>query len=124
MKICLLTLYLNHFNENKIMFERTLKNFFFNFFCGIVKLICELRHIFFINLRLRQILILRSSAPFLKNLRCAAGIFAYSAVCGNTYATPHPPPPDFREFEKENRIFTKAFFNRKATLLPSQQKFY
>ena len=27
-KICLLTLYLNHFNENKLMFGRTLKNFF------------------------------------------------------------------------------------------------
>ena len=25
MKICLLTLYLNHFNENKLMFGRTLK---------------------------------------------------------------------------------------------------
>ena len=87
MKICLLTLYSNHFNENKLMFGRTL-NIFFYIFCGIVKLICELRHTFFINLRLWQILILRPSALFLKNLPSAVGKFAYSAVCGNTYASP------------------------------------
>ena len=88
MKICLLTLYLNHFNENMFMFERTLKKlfWFFYFFCGIVKLICELRHTFFINLRLGQMLILRPSALFLKNLRSVARKFAYSAVCDNTYA--------------------------------------
>ena len=67
MKICLLTLYLNHFNENKLMFGNALKKlvcFLFYFFCGIGKLICELWHTVFINLRLRQILILRSSALF------------------------------------------------------------
>ena len=49
--------------------ERTLKKLFFIFlffifFCGIVKLICELRHTFFINLQLRHVhlLILRSVA--------------------------------------------------------------
>ena len=31
MKICLLTLYLNYFNENKLMFGRTLKKFFLIF---------------------------------------------------------------------------------------------
>ena len=35
--------------------------FLFSFFCGIVKLICELRHNFFINLRLQQINNLRPS---------------------------------------------------------------
>ena len=83
MKICLLKLYLNHFNENKLMFGSTLNNLFC-FFCGIIKLICELRNTFFINLRLRQILILRLSVLFFKNLRSAAGKFAYSAVSGNT----------------------------------------
>ena len=89
MKICLLTLYLNHFNENKLMFGNALKKlvcFLFYFFCGIGKLICELWHTVFINLRFRQILILRSSALFKKNLRSAASKFTYSPVCGNTYA--------------------------------------
>ena len=94
MRICLLTLYLNLFNEKKLMFGRTLKKlfwFFFNFFCSIAKLICKLRHTIFINLRLRQIWILRPSALFKKNLRSAARKFAYSAVWGNT--TPPPPHP-------------------------------
>ena len=88
MTICWLTLYLNQFNESKRMFGRTLNNFFY-FFCGIVKLICELRHTFFRNLLLRQILILKSSALFKKNLRSAASKFAYSVVWRSTYA---PPP--------------------------------
>ena len=83
MKICLLKLYLNHFNENKLMFGSTLNNLFC-FFCEIIKLIRELRNTFFINLRLRQILILRLSVLFFKNLGSAAGKFAYSAVSGNT----------------------------------------
>ena len=89
MKICLLTLYLNHFNENKLVLRRTLKKLFlilFYFFCGIVKRICELRHTFLVNLRLRQILILRLAALFLKSLRSATGKFAYSAVYGKTNA--------------------------------------
>ena len=97
MKICLLTIYLNHFNENKLLFGRTLEKpfliffffFFFlflYFFCGLGK--CELQQKIFINLRLRQILILRPSALFLKNLRFAAGKFAFSAVWGNTFVTP------------------------------------
>ena len=88
MTICWLTLYLNQFNENKRMFGRTLNNFFY-FFCGIVKLICELRHTFFRNLLLRQILILKSSALFLKNLRSTASKFDYSVVWRSTY-TPFP----------------------------------
>ena len=63
---------------------------FFYFFCGILKLICESRHKFFINLRLRRINNLRPSALFLRNLRSAVGKFTYSAACGNAYA---PPPP-------------------------------
>ena len=38
----------------------------FYFFCGIVKLICKLWHIFYINLRFRQTLILRPSALLFK----------------------------------------------------------
>ena len=58
----------------------------------MVKLICELRHIFSINLRLWQILILRLSAHFLKNLRSTARKFGYSAIFGNIYApSPHHP---------------------------------
>ena len=49
------------------MFERNLKKhfWFFRFFCGIVKLICELWHKFFINIRLWQILDLRPSTSLL-----------------------------------------------------------
>ena len=66
--------------------------FFFLFFCGIINLICELRHKFFINLRLRQINNLLPSALFLRNLR--SGKFTHSVICGNTYAlTPHAPTP-------------------------------
>ena len=81
MKICLLTLYLNHFNENKLVFRRTLKKLFlilFYFFCGIVKFICELRHTFLVNLRPRQILILRLAALLFKSLRSATNKFANS----------------------------------------------
>ena len=91
MKICLLTLFLDHFNEIKFMFGRTLKKKKIYFFCGIVKLICELRHTFFINLRLWEMIILRLSALFQKNLRSAARKFAYSVVCGNTYVSSLPP---------------------------------
>ena len=42
--------------------------FFFSFFCGMVKLICELRHQCFINLQLPRILNLQPSALFYKNL--------------------------------------------------------
>ena len=59
---------------------------FVSFFCGIVKLICELQHTVFINLRLWQRLNLRHSALFYKNLRSPTGTFAHSAVCGNIYA--------------------------------------
>ena len=87
MKICLLTLYLNHCNESKLIFGRKLgKLSWFFFFCGLVKLICKLRHTFFINLRLRQKLNLWPSALFHKNLRSAAGKLAHSAVCGKAYA--------------------------------------
>ena len=58
---------------------------FFSFFCGIVKLICELRHNFFINLRLQQINNLWPWALFLRNLHPAAGKFTHSVVCGTTY---------------------------------------
>ena len=47
MNRCKLTLHLTDFNESKLTF--------FSFFCGKIKFICELRHTFFINLRLRQI---------------------------------------------------------------------
>ena len=72
------------------MSGRTLRKLFltFFFFYGTAKSICELRHTFFINLRLRQILNLRYPALFYKNLRSAAGKFAHSVVCGNTYAPP------------------------------------
>ena len=49
MNNCQLTLYLSHFyfNKSKLMFGRTLRKLFcYSFFCGIVKLICELQHIF------------------------------------------------------------------------------
>ena len=55
-------------------------------FCGIVKLICEFRHKFFINLRLRQKNNLRPSALFLRNLRSVAGKLTHSGACGNTYS--------------------------------------
>ena len=76
-KTCLLTLYLNHFNENKLMFGRTLNNFFnyYYFFCGIVKLICELWHAFFYkstSLTNLNSVILQLFALFLKT----------SAFCG------------------------------------------
>ena len=101
MKICLLTLYLNHFYENKFMFGWTLKKlfYFFYFFCGIAKLICELRHTFFTNLRFRQILILRPSALF-KNicvLRQSNLLILPSA------ATPAPPSFNFL-FELPNTM--------------------
>ena len=73
------------------MFGRTVKKLFLFFFCGTVKLICKLRHTLFKNLLLRQIPILGPSGLFLKNLRSATGKFAYSVVCGNTYATLPPP---------------------------------
>ena len=50
------------------------------------------KHKLFINLRLRQINSLRSSALFLKSLRSAAGKFTHSAACGTTYVPPTPPP--------------------------------
>ena len=91
MNICLLTLCLNHFNGSKLMFGRTLRKLFFvfvSFFCGIVKLINELRHTFFINLLLQQKINLRSSGLFYKNLRFAAGKFVLFVVCSNAYARP------------------------------------
>ena len=90
MNIRPVTLYLSQFNESKLMSGRTLRKLFltFFFFYGTAKSICELRHTFFINLRLRQILNLRYPALFYKNLRSAAGKFAHSVVCGNTYAPP------------------------------------
>ena len=87
MKICLLTLYLNDFNKSKLVCKDVIKEtflIFVSFFCDIGKLICELQHTFFINLRLSQKLNLWSSALFYKILRSAAGKFAPSAVCGNT----------------------------------------
>ena len=62
--------------------------FLFFFFYGKVKLICKLRHKFFINLRLWQVNNLRSSALFLRDLRYVAGRFTHSAICGNTIAHP------------------------------------
>ena len=79
------------FSWKKAFVWKDVKETFFNlfyFFCGIVTLICELRHTFFINLRFRQILFLRLLVLFFKNLRSAASKFAYSAVCGKTYAPP------------------------------------
>ena len=70
------------------MFGKTSRNIFLSFFCGIVKVICELRHTFLINLRLRQINNLRPTTLFLRKLRSAAGKFTHSAVCRNTYASP------------------------------------
>ena len=64
---------------------------FFFFFWGKVKLIWELRHTLFINLRLRQILNVATSALFYKTLRSAADKFTHSVVCGNTYATRNLP---------------------------------
>ena len=89
MSICQLTLYLNYFNENKLMFGNFLN--FFSFFWSIVKLICELWHSFFINLRLQQILNLWSSTLLYKNPCSATGKFAHSAVC-------HPPYPCLKTF--------------------------
>ena len=105
MSICLLTLYLNHFNENNRMVRNTLRKILvcFSFFSGIVKLICKFWHIFFINLRLRQIFNLWPSLLFYKNLRSTAVKFADSAVCGNTYTLPpiannsYALPPPYRE---------------------------
>ena len=67
-----------------------LKKFFYLlfFFCGNVKLICELRHKLFINLQLRKINHLRPSAQLLRNLRSTAGKFTHSVVCGSTYVPP------------------------------------
>ena len=44
------------YKESKLMFGKTLRKrfWFFLFFCGIVKLICRVRHTFFVNLRLQQ----------------------------------------------------------------------
>ena len=57
-----------------------------SFFCVMVRLIWGLRHKFFISLRFRQILNLRPSADFYKNLRSAADKFVHSAVCSSAYA--------------------------------------
>ena len=109
--ICSLTLYLNwsacvwkDFREYFFFF------FFFYFFCDIVKLICELRHKFFIKLWLRKINGLRPSALFLRNLRSAAGKFIHSAVCGNTYA---PAPPWNSNLKHELCIFEIIILNIK-----------
>ena len=61
-------------------------NFFISLFCNIVKLIRELRHTFFINLRLQQKLNLWPSTFFYKNLYSAAGTFVQSAFGCNTCA--------------------------------------
>ena len=66
---------------------------FASFFCGIVKLICELRHTFFYKSTARaKIKSAEPSALFYKNLRSAAGKFAHSAVSGNTYASSSSMP--------------------------------
>ena len=99
-----------------LCFEGSFLFFFLSFFSyGIVELICEHRHTFFISLRLRQKLNLRPSALFHKNLRSAAGKFAHSAVCGNTHA---PPPSEmvqqiFSVSHKKDSIHNlhKSFLN-------------
>ena len=93
MKYLSLKLYLNSLQQESACVLKDFRTFLlllFSFFCGILKLIYELRHKFFINLWLRQINNLRPSALFLRNLRSAGGKFIHSAVCGNTYTSPHP----------------------------------
>ena len=64
---------------------------FVSFFCGIVKLFCEVRHTFFINLRLQPKLNLWLSALFYKkNLCSVVGKSAHSVICGNTFDSPFP----------------------------------
>ena len=71
MNVCLLPICLNHFNEYKFMSGWALRKRLFAH--GIVKSISELRHTFFVNLRLRQILNMRLPALFYKIiLRSAA----------------------------------------------------
>ena len=71
-----------------LCFERLQGIYFFYFiifFCGIIKLICEIWHKFLINIWLRH------STLFLRNLHSVAGKITHCTACGNTYA--HPPPP-------------------------------
>ena len=71
MNVCLLTICLNHFNEYKLRSGWALRKRFFPY--GIVKSISELRHTFFVNLRLRPVLNLGPPALFYKIiLRSAA----------------------------------------------------
>ena len=123
MKICLLTLYLNQCNESKLMFRRKFLVFFSFFFF--------LRHSR-VNLRTSTYILYKSTAPakiksaafstFHKNLRSAAGKFAYSAVCGNTHA---PPPSEmvqqiFSVSHKKDNIHNLHKFFLNASVLDNK----
>ena len=96
MKICLLTLYLKHFNENKFMFGRTLKKLFLIFLFRLWHSKVNLRTSTYVFSKFTAPANINSAAfgTFVKNLRSAARKFAYSADWGNTYIPPpHTPPP-------------------------------
>ena len=71
MHICSLTLYLNHFNENKPMFGNTLKNFF-SFLLRQSK----------VNLRTLTYIFYKSTAPTNINSAAFGTFFKKSAFCG------------------------------------------
>ena len=88
MNICQLTLYLNHFHSNH-MFGRTLRKLFcFSFFCGIVKVICELQHTFFINLRLGKYWICGLWHCFIKPAFCIWQIYWFCDLRQDLHPTP------------------------------------
>ena len=74
MKIYLLTLYLNRFNENKFMFGRTLKKLFWFFWF-------LLRHSK-VNLRTLTYIFYKSKAPANINSAAFSTFFKKSAFCG------------------------------------------
>ena len=107
MKICLLKLYLNHFNENKLMFGRTLKKhfWFFWFLLGHSK----------VNLRTLTYIFYKSTAPANINSVAFGTIFKKSAFCGTQicsfwYLWQHlhhstsPPPSPFLKSVKTTSI--------------------
>ena len=87
--------------------------------CGILKLICDLRHTYFTNLRFRQILNLGHRHCFIKICVQNRQIL-HSVVCGNTFIPPaHTYKAFLRTFISDsNWIFLKwNFVSQLKTLL-------
>ena len=102
MKICLLTLHLNHFNENELMFRRTLKKLFLIFF------------IFYFFLRHSKV-DLRTSTYIFYNSAAPARTSSYSAVCGNTYVPTSNDTVLWQENQYLPILFTLILSNESAS---------